>query len=67
MIDNKDIQRRIYLGSYIKDSAPHSLRWTLKLSDSWQYFCLNLADVTSRVFMTKYIETVKIKVSVYSL
>lgn len=68
MIDDKNVQRQIYLGNYSREnSVPRSFCWPLRLSNYWQYFCLNLADVTNRVFMTKYVETVKIKVSVDSL
>lgn len=35
----------------------------LKLSNSWEHLNINLANATSALFGTKYVETVKIKVS----
>ncbi|CAG03684.1 unnamed protein product [Tetraodon nigroviridis] len=63
MIDNNNVQRQIFLGSHSReDPVPLSFRWSLRLSEYWQYFCIDLADVTDRVFRTKYVETVRIKI-----
>lgn len=35
----------------------------LKLPNSWEHININLANATSALFGTKYVETVKIKVS----
>ncbi|XP_056894878.1 uncharacterized protein LOC130529012 [Takifugu flavidus] len=64
LIDDKNVHQRIYLGSHSREGTPVplSFRWPLKLSNYWQYFCLDLADVTNRVFKTNYVETAKIKI-----
>lgn len=66
LIDDRNVHQRIYLGSYSREGTPVplSFRWPLTLSNNWQYFCLDLADVTKRVFRTHYVETVKIKVNI---
>lgn len=67
MIDDKNVQHQIYLGTYRRDttSLPPPFHWPLSLSNKWQYVCLNLAEVASSVFRTKYVETVKVKVCVH--
>uniref|UniRef100_A0A674N7K3 CFA20 domain-containing protein n=2 Tax=Takifugu rubripes TaxID=31033 RepID=A0A674N7K3_TAKRU len=64
LIDDKNVHQRIYLGSHSREGTPVplSFRWPLKLSNYWQYFCLDLADVTNRVFKTNYVEMAKIKI-----
>lgn len=65
MTDDKNIQRQIILTSFTKKTKAmmYSGCVQFKLSPSWEHININLANATSALFGTKYVETVRIKVS----
>lgn len=65
VIDDENIQRQISVSTWQTAKIKKCLCVVqLRLSTSWDYFNINLAKVTNALFGTKYVETVKIKVTV---
>lgn len=65
VIDDKNIQRQICVSTWqVAKNKKCLCVVQLRLSTSWDYFNINLARVTNALFETRYVETVKIKVSV---
>lgn len=67
--DDKSIRRRIFLSTFRKEmkATMFSGFVPLRLSAYWDYIVINLAELTHKLFGTKYVKTVKIQVSVNRL
>lgn len=66
MTDDKKIQRRILQTTFRKEmkAMVYVVCVPLILAASWEHININLAELTNELFGTKYVETVKVQVSV---
>lgn len=64
VIDDKKIQRRICVSTWQTARNKKCLCvLQIRLCTSWEHINVNLANITNTLFGTKYVETVKLKVS----
>ncbi|XP_056892698.1 uncharacterized protein LOC130527883 isoform X4 [Takifugu flavidus] len=62
--DEKSVQRQIFLSTFRKEMKARVFSGCvpIRLSTSWDYIIINLAEVTQQLFGTKYVKTVKIQI-----
>lgn len=64
VIDDKNIQRKICVSTWQTARNKKCLCVVqIRLCTSWEHINVNLANITNTLFGTKYVETVKLKVS----
>lgn len=68
MTDDQKIQRRIVQTTFRREmkAMVYVVCVPLILAASWEHININLAELTNELFGTKYVETVKVQVSVGS-